>query len=206
MDRFLIKCQRANIPQRFLTAKLENFFPDKDFPSQAKVKKIVKRFIDNYPPDIKGLLMQGSVGVGKTRLLCTIATELIKTDNKIDIYYIDWNDFTRELRASFGQYEVTNQFIAKLSTVDLLLFDELGASNTTPWILDNVYYIFNKRYNDQKITLAATNYLDNTTDGTETLTQQESLSQRIGERIRSRLYEMMETVIIKGKDMRKEYQ
>jgi len=149
--------------------------------------------------------MQGAVGVGKTRLLCTIATELIKKNNRIDVYYIDWNDFTRELRASFGQYEITNQFIAKLSTVDLLLFDELGASNTTPWILDNIYYIFNKRYNDQKMTLAATNYLDNTTDSTDAFSQQESLSQRIGERIRSRLYEMMETVIINGKDMRKEY-
>lgn len=205
MDQFLTKCRHANIPQRFLTAKLENFFPDTNFPSQEKVKKIVKKFIDNYPPDIKGLLMQGAVGVGKTRLLCTIATELIKKNNRIDVYYIDWNDFTRELRASFGQYEITNQFIAKLSTVDLLLFDELGASNTTPWILDNIYYIFNKRYNDQKMTLAATNYLDNTTDSTDTFSRQESLSQRIGERIRSRLYEMMETVIISGKDMRKEY-
>lgn len=207
MDQFLIRCRHANIPQRFLTAKLENFYPDKDFPSQAKVKKIVKKFIDDYPPDIKGLLLQGSVGVGKTRLLCTIAAELIKKSNKIDIYYIDWNDFTRELRASFGQYEITNQFIAKLSAVDLLLFDELGASNTTPWVLDNIYYIFNKRYNDQKITLAATNYLDIAAGETDAFNpQQESLSQRIGERIRSRLYEMMETVIIKGKDMRKEYQ
>jgi len=198
-EQFLLRCKNANIPQRFLTATLDDFYPDENFPTQKEAKKVVKKFMNNYPSVLKGLLLQGTVGVGKTRLLCTIATELIKKNIKIGIYYIDWNDFTKKLRSNFGQYDLTNQFISSLSTVELLIFDEMGASIPTPWVLDNIYYIFNKRYNDQKVTLCATNYFDKAVDN------QETLNQRIGERIRSRLYEMTENVVIGGKDMRKEY-
>ncbi|MCP5107192.1 MAG: ATP-binding protein [bacterium] len=160
--------------------------------------------IDNYPGGVKGLLLQGKVGVGKTKLLCSIATELLKKIESIDIFYIDWNDLIREMRSGEGHasrdFEVINQLIYRLSTVDLLLFDELGASRMSPWVLDNVYYLFNKRYNNQKITVCATNYFDQSAGNQETLTQ------RIGERIRSRLYEMTDIIAVGGKDMRKEYQ
>lgn len=200
MEQFLLKCENANIPKRFLDATLEGYYPDKNFPIQKKAKKVVKKFINDYPSVLKGLLLQGTVGVGKTRLLCTIATELMKKNIKIDILYIDWNDFSTKLRSSYGQFDLINRFISDLSTVELLIFDEMGGSTAIQWVWDNIYYIFNKRYNDQKVTLCATNYFD------EVVNNQETLNQRIGERIRSRLYEMTENVIIGGKDFRKEYE
>ncbi len=200
IEQFLLKCENANIPQRFLDATLEGYYPDKNFPIQKKAKKVVKKFINDYPSVLKGLLLQGTVGVGKTRLLCTIATELLKKNIKTDILYIDWNDFSTKLRSSYGQFDLINRFISDLSTVELLIFDEMGGSTAIQWVWDNIYYIFNKRYNDQKVTLCATNYFD------EVVNNQETLNQRIGERIRSRLYEMTENVIIGGKDFRKEYE
>jgi DNA replication protein DnaC len=64
--------------------------------------------------------------------------------------------------------------------------------------MDSIYYIFNNRYNNQRVTLCAANFFDSPKDGTE------SLKDRIGERIRSRLYEMTETIVIQGSDRRLE--
>ena len=141
------------------------------------------------------------MGVGKTRLLCAIATELIKKFDDIDIYYIDWNDLVREMRSgenhSTRDFSAISKKIEKLCYVDLLLFDELGASVVSPWVYDNIYYLFNKRYNNKNITVCATNYFD---DSSET-----SLSRKIGNRIRSRLFEMTKDIELKGFDYRQKY-
>lgn len=199
-EQYISKYQRANLPRKFIDSKIAEYYPDKNFKTQVEAKKNVQKFIDDYPAVLKGLLFQGPVGVGKTRLLCTIATELIRKRPKIDIYYIDWNDFTQEIRSNLNNQGAVMEIVNRLSHVDLLIFDELGASTLPGWLHDYMYFIFNKRYNQQKITLCATNYSDKPSDG------KESLSQRVGERIRSRLFEMTEIVPVTGKDMRKEYQ
>ena len=59
-------------------------------------------------------------------------------------------------------------------------------------------HIINTRYNDKKLTIFTTNYPDERTgDGKETL------EDRIGVRVRSRIYEMCKTVVITGEDHRK---
>ena len=45
-------------------------------------------------------------------------------------------------------------------TVELLLFDELGASRPSPWVEDNIYYLINRRYNDNRVTVFASNFFD----------------------------------------------
>ncbi|MGE5340539.1 MAG: ATP-binding protein [Candidatus Omnitrophota bacterium] len=201
MDAFLIKSEKANIPKRFMGAFLDHYYPDKKNPSQNDAKKAAQLFVNDYPAVLKGLLLQGPTGVGKTKLLCAIGSELIKKIKNVHIYYIDCNDLIREMRSGdhiqTRDYTYFNRLLHHLVTVDLLLFDELGAVTTTPWILDNIYYIFNKRYLDNKTTLCASNFLD------ESLNGQETLAQRIGERTRSRLYEMAQSMSIKGADLRR---
>lgn len=199
-DTIITRSEKFNIPKRFMGVSLEDYYPDKRNPSQGEAKQIVTSFISDYPAIYSGILFEGTTGVGKTRLLCTIASELIKKMRTIDMYYIDWNDLVREMRSGdhlvTRDYSSVNQMVSRLATVDLLLFDELGSAGTTPWILDNIYYIFNRRYNEQKLTICATNYLD------KSINNQETLTQRVGERIRSRLYEMTQVVEIRGDDLR----
>lgn len=203
-DIFLSKCEKANIPARFIAHDLRGYFPQDSNPSQIKAKKIVKKFIDDYPGVEKGLLLQGSIGLGKTRLLCSIATEFLRRVESFDVFYIDWNDLVREMRSgedhSTRDFLAINQLINKLSKVSVLLFDELGGSKVSPWVSDNIYYLFNKRYNNKRITVCATNFYDNPSDG------RESLTQRIGDRIRSRLFEMTMVVEICGDDYRQRYE
>lgn len=205
-EAYLKRSEHANIPVKFQGYELKTFFPDTKFPSQKDVIVRVRRFIDDYPSvmDNRGLLFQGRAGVGKTHLMCTIANELIKKIPTLDIYYIDWNNLVQEMRSgdhfATRDFSDVNRLVERLASVDLLLFDELGASSIaklSSWLTDSIYYIINKRYNNQKITICATNYPDKPKEGQETLTDQ------VGERIRSRLYEMTEIVMISGADQRR---
>lgn len=207
MDRLLTKSERANIPQRFAGAELEFYIVKEGEDSKKNAKKIVKKFIEDYPAVNEGLLLQGSTGKGKTRLLCTIATELMKKFEDIDIYYIDWNDLVREMGS--GETHASRDFssisvlVNKLCEAEVLLFDELAASKASQWVYDNIYYLLNKRYNNRKITVLASNFFD---DNPSTISETgETLTQRIGVRLRGRLHEMAKTVLIEGEDYRAKY-
>jgi DNA replication protein DnaC len=60
--------------------------------------------------------------------------------------------------------------------------------------------MLNTRYNEQKTTIITSNYLDQPTDRYE-----ETLEERIGIRLRSRLYEMCKTIQMFGEDYRQTY-
>jgi DNA replication protein DnaC len=197
-----LKASNANIPQRFLGTELKSYFPDKANQSQAKAKKAAEKFIADYPAVESGLLFQGATGVGKTRLLCCIGNQLIK-EKDAEVLYIDWNDLTREMRSgedtSNRDFSTIGQLLQRLTRAELLLFDELGASRPSPWVEDNIYYLVNRRYNDNRITLFASNFYD------KKIGSEETLSERIGNRIRSRLYEMARSVEIMGADYRQKH-
>ena len=200
VDTLLSKCSKANIPSRFAGAELGGFYPDKTNPSQERAKRVVEEFINNYPAVEKGLLLHGPTGVGKTHMLCIIAAELMKKDDKMDVYYIDWNDLVREMRSGEGHetrdFAGINKLVIKMVEADLLLFDELAASKISPWVYDYIYYLLNRRYNSSRMTVAATNFFDRNRDGGDIL------ADRIGQRIRSRLYEMTNSLEIWGTDFR----
>jgi len=198
----LLKVNHANIPLRFVGTELKSYFPDKENPSQAKAKKLSAKFIADYPAVSNGLLFHGATGVGKTRLLCSIGNELIKAKG-CEVIYIDWNDLAREMKsgedAASRDFATISQLIQRLARVELLLFDELGASRPSPWVEDNIYYLINRRYNDNLVTLFASNFFDSK------IGSEETLSERIGLRIRSRLFEMAGSVEIRGADYRHKY-
>jgi DNA replication protein DnaC len=72
---------------------------------------------------------------------------------------------------------------------EILVLDEIGASKPTDWVRDTMAHIINTRYNDKKLTIFTTNYLDDRKNERE-----ETLEDRIGVRLRSRLFEMCKTV------------
>ena len=198
-DLQLLKTSNANIPLRFMGTELQSYFPDKANPTQANAKKMAEKFIVDYPTVQRGLLFQGSTGVGKTRLLCCIGNQLMK-EKDTEVVYIDWNDLTREMKsgedAASRDFSNIGQLIQRLARAELLLFDELGASRPSPWVEDNIYYLINRRYNNNLFTLFASNFYD------KKIASEETLSERIGNRIRSRLYEMTYNIEIMGADYR----
>jgi DNA replication protein DnaC len=89
---------------------------------------------------------------------------------------------------------------------EILVLDELGAKRTTAWVEETVFYIINHRYNQKKLTIFTSNYLDSEEeeDTRDPLFKKsETLVDRIGVRLRSRIYEMCKVVEMWGEDYRK---
>jgi DNA replication protein DnaC len=86
----------------------------------------------------------------------------------------------------------------------VLVLDELGASKPTDWVWDTVAHILNTRYNDRRTTIITTNYANLAPFAAESnrAMREDSLGDRIGERMRSRLQEMCVVVEMQGEDFR----
>ena len=197
---------QANIPRRYLACRLDNFEVHND--SHNDALKISRQFIKNYPAQDVGLLFIGPCGVGKTHLAVAIIQELINTKAIPCIFY-DFRELIREIQSTFTPESTLSEsdILNPVFQAEVLVLDELGAKRTTAWVEETVFYIINHRYNHKKITIFTTNYPD--TEGEEDNREAfykkggENLIDRIGVRLRSRIYEMCKVVEIWGDDYRK---
>ena len=94
---------------------------------------------------------------------------------------------------------------------EVLVLDELGAVRPTEWVWDTVSLILNTRYNDNRTTILTTNFADEPAAAAARslsparATRDETLGDRIGERMRSRLHEMCRIVRMDGADFRQRF-
>ncbi len=186
----------ARIPKRYQHCDLESYMPND--PSQKKAKADVARFLDKYPLIDVGLLFLGTCGVGKTHLSVSLLKQVIVEKHDVGLFY-DFRDLLREIQSSWNSVSQASELevLRPVLAADVLVLDELGANKPTEWVRDTIAHIINCRYNDKKLTIFTSNYPDVAErPGEETLTD------RIGARLRSRLYEMCKVIEIKGKDFR----
>ena len=108
----------------------------------------------------------------------------------------------KEIQNSYNPISQTSELkvLTPVIEAEVLVLDELGATKPTDWVRDTMMQIINTRYNDHKLTIFTTNYLDR-----RRTERDETLEDRIGVRLRSRLYEMCKTVIIEGEDFRQSF-
>jgi len=202
--RFL--SEQANIPKRYKDCTFANFDIHND--SHRHALKLAKRFVSNWPVQDIGLLFQGPCGVGKTHLAVAVIQELIREKN-VSGYFCDFRELIRSIQNSYSS-ETGNatDLLAPVFRSDVLVLDELGAKRTSAWVEETVFYIINHRYNNEKLTLFTSNYIDSQEEEEDTRDSfykksDDSLVDRIGVRLRSRIYEMCKIVNIEGDDIRK---
>jgi DNA replication protein DnaC len=195
VDRMLAD---ARIPKRYEHCDLESYVPQD--PSQKKAKHYVVSFLDKYPVIDVGLLLLGTCGVGKTHLAVALLKGVITEKGDSGLFY-DFRDLLREIQASWNSVSRTSELevLRPVLEAKVLVLDELGANKPSDWVRDTIAHIINCRYNDKKLTIFTSNYLDTTRNH-----QEESLTDRIGLRLRSRLYEMCHEIEISGDDFRRE--
>ena len=200
---------KAAIPRRYKNCTLDNFEIHKNNASHKDAQKISRQFVKNFPAQDIGLLFIGPCGVGKTHLASAILNELIKTKNAY-CYFTDFRELIRNIQNTFtpdspiSESDVLNPVFQS----QVLVMDELGAKRTTAWVEDTVFYIINNRYNNKKLTIFTSNYLDNKEDEVDARQEffkqkDDTLIDRIGVRLRSRIYEMCKVVEMWGEDYRK---
>ena len=158
----------------------------------------MREFVDVWPLGQHGLLLMGPCGVGKTHLAVAALREIIEQDKPGRIMFRNFQDLIQEVHASFenDQAPSKSEILRPLIDADLLVLDELGSQKPTSFVQDTLYYVINSRYNEDRTTFFTTNYLD------DPPARAESLQDRIGRPLRSRLFEMTERVIIESEDFR----
>lgn len=189
----------AGIPKRYIHCTLEGFHA-RGNSSLAAARKRVTEFVDCWPAIDRGLLLTGPCGVGKTHLAVAALQEIIASGKPGSVVFSNFQDLIHQIQASFSSDQVPTktEILQPLLDADLLVLDELGSQKPTAFVQDILYYLINTRYNDEKVTFFTTNYHDEPRRESE-----ERLDQRIGERLRSRLYEMTEKVVLDSEDYRK---
>ncbi|MGH9969420.1 MAG: ATP-binding protein [Pyrinomonadaceae bacterium] len=211
--------ETARIPARFRDCSFHNYYPKND--SQYWAHHFGRKLVEDYPGIESGLLLMGPVGVGKTHLATAILLGLVARGVKCLFY--ESGNLLKGIQDSYNPISKTSELrvLAPVYQAEVLVLDELGATVPTDWVRDTLYQIINTRYNDKKLSIFTTNYMDEVvierdedrempTRGRsgkkvsgDRVREMTSLEERIGVPLRSRLYEMCKKVVIKGEDYRK---
>jgi DNA replication protein DnaC len=180
----------AVIPSRYADIGFERF-PVTEI--DARIVKATRRFVDRLDANLsagRGLWFVGPVGTGKTTLAMLVTKAAMESGRSAARYSMP--GLLNQIRKTFDT-GTHNELLEQLTAVDLLHIDDLGAQQTTPWVLEELYSIINSRYEEQRSVLVTSNEMDI-----------DSLRNQIGERTVSRLTEMCEELPLLGHDHRKD--
>jgi len=193
----------AKIPPRYLDCDFEHYDPQSFL--QGKAKTMALNYAADYPhldesfPE-GGLLLFGFSGTGKTHLAVGVLKEILRKG--ISCLFVDFHDLLAEIRNSYDELSQTSelQILRPILTTEVLLLDDLGSQRMTEWMQDTVFHIINLRYQQKKALVATTNLgLEPTVRDSK-----ETLRDRLGYRVVSRLYEMCTFMELDGPDYRKD--
>lgn len=223
-ERTSLVMERARIPKRYEHCDFESYVTDltdgktwtaRHAQSLAQAKLLAEGFAREYPGSAeKGLLLMGPSGVGKTHLAVAALRELLRRGHQA--LFCDYRELLKEIQASYNPASESSEMsvLEPVRTAEILLLDDLGASKPSAWALDTIGLLLNARYNERRVTLLTTNYFDESSAAVPAaklpggqrvpVKTEDTLAERIGERMRSRLYEMCRTVEVIAPDFRRE--
>jgi DNA replication protein DnaC len=161
---------------------------------EPNVVRAVRAYVDALEENLaqgRGIWFQGDIGTGKTTLAMLISATALRDGHSVAIYSLPRllgllrETFDDEAEASLSQ------LLDRLAAVELLHIDDLGAEQSSPWVLEQLYTIVNTRYEDGRALVLTTN-LD-----------REGLIEQIGSRTVSRIYEICgDPLPLRGEDHR----
>lgn len=168
------------------------------FADMSNIPQTLKKQVEGF--DIgKGYYIWGGIGTGKTYLICALVRAYLlrlQELGKLDSWYTpkiaSVPDILLDIKHSFKEHSTKSEqdIIYKYSKTKCLLLDDLGTEKLSDWVIQTLYSIVDNRYNEELQTIFTSNL------------SLDSIQERIGDRIPSRIAEMCEVVHIKGADRR----
>lgn len=151
-------------------------------PQTAAVVREIRDYcddIDNQLDEGNGIWLHGSAGTGKTSLAMLVSKTALEAGHSVAIYSMP--RLLARIRRTYdtdASEEGYLSFFDRLTSVDLLHIDDLGAEKRTDWVLEQLYAIVDRRYEEQRSIVVTTNM------------ETDELKEQIGERTVSRLLQM----------------
>jgi DNA replication protein DnaC len=178
----------AVVPKRYRDASFDRPPVTDIEPAIVSATRRFANAVEQRLDDGQGLWFMGPVGTGKTTLAMLVSKAALAAGRSVAIYSLP--DLLRKIRQTFdtGSHE---DLFEQLTAVDLLHIDDIGAEQTTAWVLEELYSIVNARYEDCRSIVITTNILD-----------RDALCEQITERTVSRLTEMCDELPLVGEDRR----
>ena len=123
-----------SVSKDVINAKMKDIYTDDK--NRVEIIKWMTKFIKDYREGkkVKGLYLNGSFGSGKSYLISAMINELVKDGKKGALIY--YPNFLLNLKSAFGK-DFNEQF-EYAKNADLLLFDDIGTENVTPWSRDEI--------------------------------------------------------------------
>jgi DNA replication protein DnaC len=163
-------------------------------PQKKTTFGVVREFIEDLDSNIadgRGLWLEGDVGTGKTTLAMLVSKKAIEAGHSVAIYSLPklLARIRRTYEGEAGELSYM-EFFRRLTAVDLLHIDDLGAEKSSDWVLEQLYSIVDERYSTNRSIVVTTNL------------EFVKLEEQIGQRTVSRLVEMCEKLPLYGDDHR----
>jgi DNA replication protein DnaC len=157
--------------------------------------RTVRRYIGSIEANLdsgRGMWIQGDVGTGKTTLAMLVSKSALDAGRSVAIYSLP--RLLNLLREAMNSEGGLLDFMDRLTAVDVLHIDDLGAEKSSDWVLEQLYSIVNARYESERAIIATTNLMP------------DELSEALGQRTVSRLVEICGDLIpLYGEDKRREF-
>ncbi len=208
LDRRIQLFNDAHLPARFVGSFIEDIVETHRTQKEAKYALLKHR--DQYEPGDAGFLLWGEPGVGKTHLLCGLASYLT-LERGISVRFIDFVRLLMDLKAAYAEGRWDSEVLAPLLSAQVLIIDELGKGRNSEFDVTILDQLISTRYNSRRTLHCTSNYppveaqKQREPAAFKDLAQQLSgltLKDRVGERIFSRLHEMCTILRIEGEDFR----
>jgi DNA replication protein DnaC len=168
------------IPRKFQGVSFER--PPVSTEIEPMVVSYVRSWVDDLKANLeagRGLWLMGDTGTGKTTLAMLVSKAALEDSRSVAIYSLP--KLLARIRRTYDAEPGGDSYLSffeRLTSVDLLHIDDLGAEKRSDWVLEQLYALVNERYEAQRSMLVTTN-LD-----------QQQLEEQIGPRTVSRLVEI----------------
>ena len=135
--------------------------PKAEFVSPQEVVSLREALLtsEEFAKNLNGwLLLEGSYGCGKTHLAAAIANACVQRG--VPTLFITVPDLLDSLRFAYNDPETTfEQRFEDIRNADLLVMDDFGTQNATPWAQEKLFQIINARYINKLPTVITTNLI-----------------------------------------------
>lgn len=165
-----------------------SYYKDKDYDIMKRIFDYLKNYAINFHLHSDSILIFGNTGLGKTHLSLAVANKVL--EKGYSVIYDSAINILREIEKEHFNRVYGSEMTDLVMQTDLLILDDLGTEQTTPFYTSTIYNIINTRLNRNIPTIISTNL------------SYENIQKRYDERVVSRITTQYKNIQFSGTDIR----